>query len=73
MTSKEYNNAIYGILSSGRGYKAISDLITYLENMNSNTLSAMREMQAEKQAIRKICERAASNKEKIQTILTMMD
>ncbi|MBR3154325.1 MAG: hypothetical protein IKF10_04920, partial [Lachnospiraceae bacterium] len=60
-------------LSSGRGYKAISDLITYLENMNSNTLSAMREMQAEKQAIRKICEGGASNKEKIQTVLTMMD
>ena len=72
MTSEEYSNAIHGILISGRGYKAIADLISYLDNMNQNTLAVVKEMNSERKAIKKICEGDSSNKEKVQTVLTMM-
>lgn len=72
MTDEEYSKAIYGILISGRGYKAIADLISYLDNMNQNTVAVMKEMNSERKAIKKICEGDSSNKEKVQTVLTMM-
>ena len=72
MTSEEYSNAIHDILISGRGYKAIADLISYLDNMNKNALAVMKEMNSERKAIKKICESDSSNKEKVQTVLAMM-
>lgn len=72
MTDEEYSKAIYSILSSGRGYKAIADLIQSLEILNDNTITVMKEMQSERKAIRKICEGSTSNKEKVKTVLTIM-
>lgn len=72
MTDEEYGKAIYSILSSGRGYKAIDDLIQSLEILNDNTITVMKEMQSERKAIRKICEGSTSNKEKVNTVLTIM-
>ena len=72
MTDEEYSKAIYSIVSSGRGYKAIADLIGSLAILNDNTITAMKEMKSEQRAIKKICESDSTNKEKVQTILTMM-
>lgn len=68
MTSEEYNNAIYNIVISGRGYKAITDISSYLENLKKNVDSAIREIRAEQKAMRKIINSEQSNKSKIQTI-----
>jgi hypothetical protein len=73
MTDEEYSKAIYGILSSGRGYKAIADLIGSLEILNDNTITVMKEMKFERKVIKKICEGPDSNKEKMRTILQMME
>lgn len=73
MTSEEYSNAIHGILTSGRGYKAIADLISYLDTINKNTVAVVNEMNSERKAIKKICEGDSSNKEKVKTVLTMFD
>ena len=73
MTDEEYNRAIYSIVSSGRGYKAIADLIGSLAILNDNTISVMKEMRSELKAIKKICEGDSTCKEKVKTVLTMMD
>lgn len=68
MNDEEYSKAIYGILSSGRGYKAIADLIGSLEILNDNTMTVMKEMKSERNAIKKICEGTTSYKEKVRTV-----
>lgn len=73
MTDEEYSKAIYGILSSGRGYKAIADLIGSLEILNDNTITVMKEMRSERKAIKKICEGDSACKEKVKTVLKMMN
>ena len=73
MTDEEYNKAIYDILSSGRVYRAIIDLIKNLELLNDNIITVMKEMKSERKAIKKICEGNVSNKEKVRTVLTMME
>ena len=73
MNDEEYSKAIYGILSSGRGYKAIADLIGSLEILNDNTMTVMKEMKSERNAIKKICESTTSYKEKVRTVMAMME
>ena len=72
MTDEEYSKAIYSIVSSGRGYKAIADLIGSLAILNDNTITVMKEMKSEQKAIKKICGGDASNKEKVQAVIAMM-
>ena len=71
MTSKEYSEAIYAIVSSGRGYKAIADINGYLENMSHNTNLVIKELRAERKAVRKICESTVSNREKVAMFLLL--
>lgn len=73
MNDEEYSKAIYGILSSGRGYKAIADLIGSLEILNDNTMTVMKGMKSERNAIKKICECTTSYKEKVRTVMAMME
>lgn len=72
MTDEEYSKTIYGILSSGRGYRAITDLIGSLEILNNNTIAVMKEMKSERKAIKKLCEGDSGYKEKVKTVLAMM-
>ena len=72
MTKDEYRTALQEIVLAGLGFDAIRDLAEMLANYDANMLSVMKEMRAEQKAIRKICEGDSSNKEKVQTVLTMM-
>ena len=73
MTDEEYSKAIYDILASGRGYKAVADMIGSLEILNENMLSVMKEMKSERKAIKKICDGPTSYKDKVKTILTVVN
>lgn len=73
MTKQEYRITLQEIILGGQGFDAIRDLSEMLANYDANIRASLREMQAEQQAIRKICEGTASNKEKVQTVLTMME
>jgi len=72
MTDEEYSKAIYDILASGRGYKAVTDIIGSLEILNENMLCVMKEMKSERKAIKKICDGTTSNKDKVKTVLTLV-
>lgn len=71
MTEEEYQNAIFAIMKSGYGYKAIIDITGHLNNMHENAVICMKEMLAERKAVKKICEGKSSNKNKIDTVLSM--
>lgn len=73
MTDEEYSRAIYGILASGRGYKAVTDLIGSLEILNENMLCVMKELKSERKTIKKICDGTTSNKDKVKTVLTLVE
>ena len=72
MSKEEYRAALQDIILDGLGFDAIRDLAEMLANYDANMLSAMKEMKAEKKAIRKICEGTGSNKEKVQTVMTLV-
>lgn len=72
MTDEQYRKVINELLASGKGYAAIADLSKLLEIFSDNQMSVMREMKAEKRAMKKICVGSDSNKAKIKTILTLM-
>lgn len=73
MTDEEYSKAIYDILASGRGYKAVADIIGSLEILNENMLCVMKEKKSEQETIKKICNGPTSYKDKVNTILTLMN
>lgn len=73
MTKEEYRDALQHIVLDGLGFDAIRDLCEMLANYDSNILSCLREMKAERVAIKKICEGNASNKEKVQAAMSMLD
>lgn len=73
MTEEEYRDALQLIVLDGLGFDAIRDLCEMLANYDSNILACLREMKAEQKAIRKICEGNASNKEKVQTVMSMLN
>ena len=73
MSGEEYSNAIYGIIASGRGYKAIRDITGYLETQKYNTDMAIKEYKAERNAIRRIGESSASNREKITAFMSLTE
>ena len=73
MSKDEYRTVLQEIVLDGLGFDAIRDLAEMLANYDANMLSAMKEMRAEQKAIRKICECTGSNKEKVQTIMTIVN
>ena len=73
MSKDEYRTALQEIVIAGLGFDAIRDLAEMLANYDANMMSAMKEMKSEQRAIKKICESDSPNKEKVQTILTMMN
>ena len=73
MSKEEYHIALQEIVFDGLGFDAIRDLAEMLANYDANMLSAMKEMMAEQKAIRKICEGTGSNKEKVQTVMTIVN
>ena len=64
---------IFEIVKSGRGYKAITDIAGLLSNQMANYETVIRELKSEQKAIKKICEGKTSYKEKVKTVLTMME
>ena len=72
MTDEQYRKYINEILQAGKGYMAIADLTKCLQILSDNQTSVMREMKAERKAIKKICDSSDSNKAKIKTVLAMM-
>lgn len=73
MTDAEYQEAISKILESGRGYTAIVNLAVCLEIGYENATAHMREMNAERTAIRKICKGKTSDKNKVSAVLSMCE
>lgn len=73
MSKDEYRIALQNIVLDGLGFDAIRDLAEMLANYDANMLALMREMKADKKAIRKICEGTGSNKEKVQTVMTLVN
>lgn len=72
MSKDEYCTALQEIVIAGLGFDAIRDLAEMLANYDANMMSAMKEMEAERKAIRKICEGKTSNKEKVQTVIAIV-
>ena len=72
MSKDEYCTALQEIVIAGLGFDAIRDLAEMLANYDANMMSAMKEMKAERKAIRKICEGTGSNKEKVQNVMTLV-
>lgn len=73
MTNAEYEDAIYSILNSGRGYQAIIDLTGYLKTLNDNVDAAVKEYRSERKAVRKICNNPnMTQKEKLRAVLAVM-
>ena len=73
MSKDEYRAALLDIVIAGFGFDAIRDLAEMLANYDANMLSTMKELKAEHKAIRKICEGKTSSKEKLQTILMIVN
>ena len=72
MSKDEYRIALQEIVVAGLGFDAIRDLAEMLANYDANMLSAMKEMKAERKAIKKICEENTSSKEKVQTVIAIV-
>lgn len=72
MSKDEYRAALQDIVISGLGFDAIRDLAEMLANYDASMLSTMKELKAEKKAIRKICEGDALHKEKVRGIMTIV-
>lgn len=73
MTSKEYSDAIFNIIKSGRGFQAIIDLTGYLKTYNDNVNVAISEYKSERKAVKKICnDPKSTQKEKLQAVMSMM-
>ena len=72
MSKDEYLTALQEIVIAGLGFDAIRDLAEMLANYDANMMSVMKEMKAERKAIRKICEGKTSNKEKVQTVIAIV-
>lgn len=72
MTDQEYNEAVYQIVITGRGFKAITDIAQFLETMKNNTDAAIREYRAERKMIRKIFNSNESNKAKVKLVEGVM-
>ena len=63
MTAERYTEIINELVISGKGHSAIKDIITLLEIKDNNIDTAIREYQAERKALRKLCTEAKSKKE----------
>lgn len=72
MTKDEYRTALREIVSDGLGFDAIRDLSEILATYDANMLAVVKEMKAERKAIKKICEGDASSKDKMQAVVAMM-
>lgn len=72
MTKDEYITSLQCIVVDGLGFDAIRDLAEMLANYDANMLSTMKELKAEKKAIRKICESNSTDKEKVRAVLEMI-
>lgn len=73
MTRQEYDECIDHIVIEGYGYAALTDISERLRTYHENIMAVMHEMKAEMKTIKKICKGTAGNKEKVQTVLSMME
>lgn len=73
MTDEEYNKAIVDILSSGRGYEALSDILRGVTWRNDMFHKLYDEQRACLRAIHKICNSMQTASQKIKGIRELSD
>lgn len=72
MSDEEYRECIEKLIEGGRLWDAMYELQGYARNYINNMEIAIREEKAERNTVLKICDSKESNKQKVETIKTLM-
>lgn len=72
MNDEEYRECIEKLIKSGRAWDAMYELQDYAMNYINNMEMAIRKGRAERNTVIKICDSKESNKQKVETIRTLM-
>ena len=73
MTDFEYGQILAHIVSEGRAFDAIRDLFDTIKRRDELKDAVVSEMKAERKTIKKICAGNTSNKNKVETIASLVE